>query len=199
MPDRAAGVHHRYRAQVNVGRGELLDQRAQGIGLGEARDLVAELEVLEDVLHVGREPVEVVLEVGSELLAACPGAEVVEGELRRVVERLAGRLPERSLLLDDAQLVEPSLHVEDGLLGGLEHRVEAPQDGHGQDDVAVLAADVDIAEDIVRDAPDVVGDPVEAWDGGFGHFWVMGCSRLSPRPHRRRTTIPRWAVGCTVL
>ena len=79
MPDRAVGVHHRIRAQVDVGRGELLDQRAEGVGLGEARDLVAELEVLEDVLDTRREAVEVVLEVGLELAAAGPGPEVLQG------------------------------------------------------------------------------------------------------------------------
>ena len=42
---------------------------------------------------------------------------------------------------------------------------EAAEDGHWEDDVAVLAADVDIAEDLVRDAPDVVGDPVEVGGG----------------------------------
>ena len=60
----AVGVHHRVGAQVDVGRGELLDQRAERVGLGEARDLVAELEAVEDVLHVGRETVEPGPEVG---------------------------------------------------------------------------------------------------------------------------------------
>ena len=60
-------------AQVDVGRGELLDQGAQGVSAGQARDLVAELKVFEDVLHVGREPVEVRLEVGGELLAVWRG------------------------------------------------------------------------------------------------------------------------------
>ena len=186
MPDRAVGVDHRIRTQVDFGRGELLDQRAQGVGLGEARDLVAELEVLEDVLDAGGEAVEVVLEVGLQLLAAGAGAEVVEGELRGVVEGLAGRLAERFLLLDDPLLVEPGLHVEDGPLGGFEDRVEAAEHGHGEDDVAVLAADVDVAEDIVRDAPDVVGDPVEV---GGGHVRVMGCSWEGSRPHRAGTPV----------
>ena len=193
MPDRAVGVDHRSRTQVDVGRGELLDQRAQQdvVPLGQPRNLVAELEAVEDVLDAGGEPVEEVLEVGSQLLTAGAGAEVVEGELRCVVERLAGRLPERSLLLDDPLLVEPGLHVEDGLLGGFEHRVEAPQDGHGEDDVAVLAADPDIAEDIVSDAPDVVGDPVEVRGGGHevgGWGWGVGVPRPS-RPRRRRDSI----------
>ena len=73
LPDRAVGVHHRHRAQVDAGRGELLDQRTQGVGFGEPQDLVAELEVFEDVLDSGGEPVEVVLEVGPELLSCWPG------------------------------------------------------------------------------------------------------------------------------
>ena len=114
-----------------------------------------------------RKAVEVVLEVGLELAAAGAGAEVLQGELGGVVEGLAGRVSERLFLFDDPLLVKPCLRVEDGLLGGFEDGVEAAEDGHGEDDVAVLAADVDVAEDIVRDAPDVVGDPVEV-GGGHG-------------------------------
>ena len=51
----------------------------QGVGLREPRDLVTELEVLENVLYVGREAVEVGLEVGPELLPASAGPEVVQG------------------------------------------------------------------------------------------------------------------------
>ena len=50
--------------------------------------------------------------------------------------------------------------VENLVLGGFEEAVEAAQDGHGQDDVAVLAADVDVAEDVVGDAPDEVDNGV---------------------------------------
>ena len=46
---------------------------AEGVGLGEPRDLVAELEVLEDVLHVRREAVEVGHEVGLQLSAGWRG------------------------------------------------------------------------------------------------------------------------------
>ena len=67
---RAVAVQHRVRAQVDVGREELLDQRAERVGLRQPRDLVAELEVVEDLLHVRREAVEVGLEVGLELLLA---------------------------------------------------------------------------------------------------------------------------------
>ncbi len=148
-------------AEIDVGRGELLDQRAERVGLRQARDLVAELEVLEDVLHVRREAVEVGFEVGLELLLARARPEVAQREPGGVVERLAGGLAQGSVLVGDAGLVERGLHVEHVLLGGLEHGVETAQHGHGQDDVAILAAHVQVAQDIVGDAPDEVGDPVE--------------------------------------
>ena len=100
------------RREVDVGIEELVDQRAEGVGLGQRRELVAELEVVEDVLDVGREAVEVVLEVGEELLLAAAGLEVAQGELRGVVEGLARGVAERGALLGDARLVEHLLGLE---------------------------------------------------------------------------------------
>ena len=216
MPDRAVGVLHRGRAEVDVGRGELLDQRAQGVGLREARDLVAELEVLQNVLHVRGEAVEVGLEVGRELLAARPGAQVAQGELRGVVEGLSRRLPQGRLLLDDAGLVEHGLHLEHLLLAVLQHSVQPAQHDHRQDDVAVLAADVEVAEDVVGDAPDVVGDPLgvgvrrrhadSGWSvpGPWSHILACGpvwrhvrCSR-APRFPRRGSPVAGWPCTLTV-
>ena len=80
MPHRAVGVQHRGWAQVDVGGGQFLDQRAKGVGFGQSRDLVAELEVVEDVLDVGREAVEIGFEVSRELLAIGAGSEIAQGE-----------------------------------------------------------------------------------------------------------------------
>jgi len=158
--DRAVTVEDGLRAEVDVRREELLDQRAEGVGLREAGDLVAELKAVEDVLDVRREPVEVVLEVALELLLGGPRLQVAERELRRVVERLTGGLAERGVLVGDSRPVHRGLHVEHGLLGRLQHGVEPAQDGHRQDDVAVLAPHVEVAEDVVGDAPDEVDDGV---------------------------------------
>jgi hypothetical protein len=45
--------------------------------------------------------------------------------------------------------------------GRLEHGVEPAQHRHRQDDVAVLAADVEVAQDVVGDAPDEADDPID--------------------------------------
>ena len=194
IPDRVVSVFYRGWAEVDVRRGNLLDERTQGVGLREPRDLVAELEVLENVLYVGREAVEVGLEVGPELLPARAGPEVAQGELRGVVEGLTRRLPEGRVLLDDAGLVEHRLHLEHVRLTVHQHRVQPAQHRHRQDDVPVLAAHVEVSEDVVGDPPDVVRDPVQV---AVTHMRMIGPGRPRrdvkggvKRPRWRRKTRP---------
>ena len=104
--DRAVAVQHRLGAEVDGGVEELFDQRAQRIGLGQPRDLVAELEVLEDILHVGRKAVEVGFKVGPELLLAGARPQVAQREVGGVVEGLSRRLAQGLVLVDDPGLVE---------------------------------------------------------------------------------------------
>jgi hypothetical protein len=75
--------------------------------------------------------------------------------------RVAGGGAESVVLIGHTFLIEGGFHLQHGLLGRLEHCVEAAQDGHRQDDIAVSAADVNVAEDVVGDVPDEVGEAVE--------------------------------------
>ena len=50
--DRPVAMEDRMGTQVHVRREELLDQCAESVGLGQAGDLVPELELLQDVLDV---------------------------------------------------------------------------------------------------------------------------------------------------
>ena len=145
-------------AEVDRAVQELLQQEAQRVRFHQRGNLVAEPELLQDLLHVGREAVEVGLEVGSQLLLPPAGSEVSEPEGGRVVEGLAGGLAQRRILVGDAGLVQPGLHAEHRVLRRLQHRIQPADDRHGQDDVAVLAPHVDVAQHVVRDAPDEAAD-----------------------------------------
>ena len=138
----SVAVSSRLRAQVDARVKQFLDQRADPVGLGEPRNLVVKLEVVEDLLDIGREAVQVSAEVSLELLAASPVPEVAQRKLRGVIECLPRRLSQRLILMDNASLVECGPKVEHGLLGRLEHRVEPADHRHREDHVAVLAAHV---------------------------------------------------------
>ena len=63
--------------------------------LDQPGNLVAELELLQDLLDVGREAVEVRFEVGPEPLLLADRSQVAEPEGGCVIEGLAGRLAQR--------------------------------------------------------------------------------------------------------
>ena len=105
--------------------------------------------------------VQVRLEIGPELLLAGSGAQITQAERRGIVEGLAGGLPERHVLVRDAGLVEPGLHIDDRLLCWLQHRIQPTKNHHRQDHVSILAPDVQIAKHIVGDAPDKVRNPIQ--------------------------------------
>ena len=129
------------------------------------------LKLLQDLLDVGREAVEVRLEVGPQLLLPPPGCKVAQPEGRRIVEGFAGRLAQCPVLVRNAGVIQRGLHAEYRVLRRFQNRVKPANDSHGQDDVAVLTPDVNVAQHVVRDTPDEAAD-------------VQGGSLASPGPWR---------------
>ena len=111
---------------------DLVEQR--GVWVGEAFDLVGELHACQDVLHVVREPVDVVLEVVLDVLRV--GLERLEGELRGVVEGVAGGIAQKAVLHGKGFVFLSC--GENGIVRGLKAVVEAFDNGHRKDDQAVL-------------------------------------------------------------
>ena len=124
-------------------------------------DLVAKLEFFQNLLDVGRKAVQVGLEVGLELLLLAPGPEVFKGERRDVVEGVPGLVAQRIFFGGDARVIELLTELEDGLLGGFQHRIQPADDGHRQDHIPVLAPDVHVPEDVIGNVPDEPGNPVK--------------------------------------
>ena len=76
----AVSVQNGPRAEVDRLVEELLQQEPQRMRLDQPGNLVAELELLQDLLDVGREAVEVGLEVGPEPLLLADRGQVTEPE-----------------------------------------------------------------------------------------------------------------------
>ena len=135
-------------------------QRAERVGLREGGQLVAKLEVVEDVLNIGRESVQIVLKISKKLLLVASRLQIAQRELGRVVEGLARGSAKGSPLLGDQGPVEHRLGFKHLLLRGLQHRIHAPDHAHRQDHVGILAAPEQVAQHVVCDTPDEGDDLV---------------------------------------
>jgi len=69
-------------AQIDGWIEKLFEQETEDVGLHERGDLVAELELVQQLLNVRREAVEIRLEVGLQLLTTGAGREIAQAELR---------------------------------------------------------------------------------------------------------------------
>ncbi|MDB6040332.1 MAG: hypothetical protein JWM99_4173, partial [Verrucomicrobiales bacterium] len=152
---------HRAGTEINVFIEKFLDELAETVRLGKPGDLIPEFEILEDVLHVWRKAVEVGHEIVLKGLLRLARLEIAQEEGGGVVKSFTRGGAKGVVLIRDLFAVERSLHIEHGLFRGLQHGIEAAQDGHRQNDIAVFAAHKDVAKGIVGDAPDEAGDPVE--------------------------------------
>ena len=65
------------------------------------------------------------------------------------------------MFVGDARVIELLIELEDGFLGGLQHRIQPADDGHGQDHIPVLAPDVHVPEHVIGNVPDESGNPVK--------------------------------------
>jgi hypothetical protein len=131
-PDRAVRINHGQRAQVDRGIEKLLDHVTKDIGIDKSRNLISELEFVQDFFNVRREAIKMRLKVSAELLGLYAGAQIAQQKWSAVVERLTGCLPKRSILVCDARLVQAFFHIQDSLLCGFKHGVQAPDNGHRQ-------------------------------------------------------------------
>ena len=161
MVVQAGQIAARPGAEVDIPADKLLDDRSENIGLDHGRDLVAELELLQNFLHVRGEAVQIGFKIRLELLACRTSSQIAQAEGRCVAEGLAGGIAKRTPLVGDPCAVQHFLHVQDLLLGVLQHSVQAADDRHGQNDIAVLAAHIHISQAIIGDAPDEVGNCIE--------------------------------------
>src|SRR5262249_32759731 len=131
-------------------------------GAVETGDLLVELELLDDVPCGRVESGDVAAELIGDVVLVVE--ELVEVQLRDVVELLLRGAPERQLHVRDALLLQLACLREYLLFGRLEHAVEPTEDNEREDDLPVLRLLVVAAQDL-GERPEEVGPFAET-----GHF-----------------------------
>jgi hypothetical protein len=68
------------RRKVDLGVKKLIDECSNRISLRKRRELIAELEVVENVLNIRREAVQIILKVCKQLLLVAARLKIAQGE-----------------------------------------------------------------------------------------------------------------------
>ncbi|KKM00216.1 hypothetical protein LCGC14_1806600, partial [marine sediment metagenome] len=141
-------VRHGVRVQVDVA--ELRDHQEQPVVFVQFGNVFLEGEPLEDAPDVAREALDIAGQVAGDLagIVLQPG----EGQLAGVVKRHAGRPIQDRIDLADLSALQATRLLQHLRLGRLQHPVQPPQHGQGQDDPAILIRPVRPAQQI-RHAP----------------------------------------------
>jgi len=129
---------------------EAPQQAIEQVALGQAVDLLVDVEPLEGRARLGTEAVDIVAQVGRDALGV--RQQGVEGEAAGVIELLPG-----GALQDGVELLDPVLEAvvlgQHGVFGGREHGVEAAQQHKGQGHAPELGRLI-VAAQGLRDRPD---------------------------------------------
>ena len=157
--DTAVGIFHRLWREVDAGGKEVFNQVAKNVGINQFLYLMAEIEFIEDFLHVLRKTVEIGDKVFTQALPLAACLQLRQRKFGGVVERLSCRYTQRTILCNYLERIKPFFLFQHRLLGRLQHGIKPAQHGKGQDDIAVFAPHIDIAQAIVGNVPDEIGDP----------------------------------------
>ena len=147
-------LHNRLHGEVDVLIRELLQKRAETICLCQVVHLLTELELVDDVLHVLREPIEILNDIHLQTLRVNLVLQRLHREGTGVVEWIASNLSEERSIIDEVMAVAELLLLENGSLGGFKEHVDTTKHHERKDYLLVVALLKSMHQHIVGNIPD---------------------------------------------
>ena len=148
-------VLHGLDREVDRGIRQLFKHGPQPLLLRELVHPVAHLELVDDVLDVGREAVEVVDDVRLQTLRVDLVLQRLHREGRGIVERMARNGREERFVVGEPRRIAERLLLHHLGLRLLEHHVNAPQHHERKDDLLVVALLERLHQNIICDIPQI--------------------------------------------
>ena len=144
---------HRVRTEVNIRRYKFFNDCTEDICLDHSVDLIAELELLQDLLYIWRETIKICFKVRFQCLLLRTAGKVAQTERRCIAKSLSRHVAQCRPLVIDTCCIQLFLHIQDSLFTVLQKSIQTPDDRHRQDHITVLAAHINITQAVVCDTP----------------------------------------------
>lgn len=152
---RSVLIQNRLIAKIDARIDKLLDKQTEPVLLREAGNLVTEVELIDDLLHIFGEAIKVINEVPSELLLIGSGFQISQSEIRLVYERLVSNAAKSRVYVNSNAICDELLFRSDNsIVFRLKYSVKTPNNQHGKNHLPVVADIIYINQAIVGDPPD---------------------------------------------
>ena len=144
---------HRVRTEVNIRRYKFFNNCAENVCLDHGIDLITELELLQNLLHIRREAVKICFKIRFQCLLLRTAGKVAQTERRRIAKSLSHHVAQCRPLVIDTCRIQLFLHIQGSLFTVLQKSIQTPDDRHRQDHITVLAAHINITQAVICDTP----------------------------------------------
>ena len=147
-------IQNRFIREVDFIVGELLDNAAQSFCLRQVVHHLAQVELIDNVLHVAAEAVQVVAEVHLQAQRVRFALQGLHRELRRVIKRIARDIIQYRVLVLNIIVIQHLLLRQYLVFRGLKQHIDASQNHHRHNDFLILAFLEGVNQHICRYIPD---------------------------------------------
>ena len=144
---------YRVWAEVNIRGYKFFNNCAENVCLDHGIDLITELELLQNLLHIRRKAVKICFKVRFQCLLLRTAGKVTQTERRCIAKSLSRHVAQRRPLVIDTCRVQLFLHIQDSLFTVLQKSIQTTDDRHRQNHITVFTAHIHISQAIVCDAP----------------------------------------------
>ena len=147
-------VQYRLVRQVYLVVRKFLDDTAQTFCLCEVIHHLAQMELIDDVLHILAEAIQIVCEIHLQSQRVSFALQRLHRKLRCIEEWIVRYAIKDWVLILDVALIKLLLHGKQRFLCWLQQHINAPKHHHGHDDFLILAFLEGIHKHICSNVPD---------------------------------------------
>ena len=144
---------NRIRTKVDIRRNKLLNDSTKDISFDHCVNLISELELCQNFLHIRREAIKIRFKIRLQRLFLCTAGKVTQTERRSITKRLSSSIAECRPLICDTRIIQHFLHFQNCRFGILQHGIQTANNGHRQNNITILATNINISQAVVCDSP----------------------------------------------
>ena len=130
------------RAQIDIRGSKFLDNRTKNVCIHHRVDLIAELELIQYYLNIGRKAVKVCDKVYLQCLRFCAAGQILQQKWRRIAKSLSCCIAQRRPLVINLGGIQLLFHSQYCRLCFFQHGIKTTDNRHRKNNITIFATHI---------------------------------------------------------